>query len=112
MQTPKNIIQADLNLITNRLDPEFAQMAGRCVLIAGGAGFLGYYLVQGALHWSRCNPEHSPIQITVLDNFVRGMPAWLESLRSEPNLRWEKHDITKSLRPDLGDYQYLIHAAS
>jgi UDP-glucuronate decarboxylase len=112
MQTPKNIIQTDLDLITNSLGPEFARMSGRSVLIAGGAGFLGYYLVQGALHWSRCNPRHSPIQITVLDSFVRGMAAWLEALHSEPNLRWERHDITKPLRSDLGDYQYLIHAAS
>jgi UDP-glucuronate decarboxylase len=112
MQTAKDIKEADLNLVTNNLGPEFSQMAGRNLLIAGGAGFLGYYLVQGALHWSRSNPQHSPIQITILDNFVRGMPDWLESLRSEPNLRWEKHDITEPLRPDLGDYQYLIHAAS
>jgi nucleoside-diphosphate-sugar epimerase len=112
MQTAKDIVQTDLNLIANRLGPEFAQMAGRNLLIAGGAGFLGYYLVQGVLYWNRWNPEHFPIKITVLDNFVRGMPAWLESLRSEPNLRWEKHDITKPLGADLGDYQYLVHAAS
>src|SRR6266550_6413226 len=112
MQTAKDVVQADLNLIANSLGAEFAQMAGRSVLIAGGAGFLGYYLVQGALHWGRLNPGLSPIRITILDNFVRGMPAWLEPLRSDLNLRLEKHDITQSLPPDLGDHQYLIHAAS
>jgi UDP-glucuronate decarboxylase len=112
MQTAKDVVQADLNLIANNLGAEFAQMAGRSVLIAGGAGFLGYYLVQGALHWNRLDDGRSPIRITILDNFVRGMPAWLESLRSDPNLRLEKHDITHPLPPDLGDHQYLIHAAS
>jgi UDP-glucuronate decarboxylase len=112
MQTAKDVIQADLNLIASNLSAEFAQMAGRNVLIAGGAGFLGFYLVQSALHWSRLHHEQPPIRITVLDNFVRGMPAWLESLRSDPNLRLEKHDITKPLPLDLGDQQYLIHAAS
>ncbi len=28
-------------------------MAGKRLLITGGAGFLGYYLVQAALHWNR-----------------------------------------------------------
>ena len=112
MQTAKDVVQADLNLIANSLSAEFAQMAGRNLLIAGGAGFLGFYLVQGALHWSHLNHGHPPIRVTILDNFVRGMPAWLESLRSDPNLRLEKHDITNPLPSGLGDYQYLIHAAS
>jgi UDP-glucuronate decarboxylase len=112
MQTAKDVVQADLKLIANNLGPEFAQMAGRSVLIAGGAGFLGYYLVQSALHWNRLNHGRSPVRSTILDSFVRGMPGWLESFRSDLNLRLRRHDITLPLPPDLGDHQYLIHAAS
>src|SRR4051812_4357567 len=45
------IVRNDLEYITNNLSAEFARMAGRRLLIVGGAGFLGYYLVQSILHW-------------------------------------------------------------
>jgi UDP-glucuronate decarboxylase len=112
MQGATDVIKADLDLIVDRLGAEFARMEGRNVLIAGGAGFLGHYLVQGALHWNRQNPDSAPIRVTVLDNYVRGLPAWLRSLGSEPNLRCVKHDITQPIPAEFGDYQYLIHAAS
>ena len=87
-------------------------MSGRQVMIAGGAGFLGYYLVQGALHWNSLNSSQPPIRVTVLDNFVRGVPDWLTALKGNTNLRLLKHDITVPLPAELGDVEFLIHAAS
>ena len=90
---------------------EFARLSGRRVLIAGGAGFLGYYLVQAPLHWNKINAG-PPIKVTVLDSFVRGVPAWLTALQGDANLRLLQHDITNPLPFELGDVEYLIHAAS
>ncbi|MGB2717008.1 MAG: NAD-dependent epimerase/dehydratase family protein [Vicinamibacterales bacterium] len=106
------IVQTDLDTVTLRAGSEFAQLSGREILIAGGAGFLGYYLVQAPLHWNAQHPEAAPIRVTVLDNFVRGVPAWLDALQPDSNLRLLKHDITKPFPADLGDVQYLVHAAS
>jgi UDP-glucuronate decarboxylase len=112
MQSAKDVVATDLNLIVDRLETEFTEMAGQNLLIAGGAGFLGHYLVQAALHWnSRWHPS-SAIRVTVLDNFVRGMPDWLERLKGNDNLRLVRHDITKPFPTRLGDFSYFIHAAS
>ena len=41
---------SDLESITDRLAVEFEQLSGRNLVIAGGAGFLGYYLSR--LHYT------------------------------------------------------------
>ena len=112
MKSATEVIGTDLVLLSHQLRSEFDGLSGRSVLIAGGAGFLGYYLVQGALHWNRTHAAQPPIQVTVLDNFIRGVPGWLMALEQDPNLRLLKHDITQPLPATLGDVEYLIHAAS
>ena len=112
MKPAEQIVSEDLDFIVQQAGDELAKLSGRQVVIAGGAGFLGYYLVQAPLHWNQQHPESAPIRVTVLDNFVRGVPAWLTALEGNANLRLLKHDITSPLPAELGDVEYLIHAAS
>jgi UDP-glucuronate decarboxylase len=112
MKSATNVVATDLDLLSHQLEAEFDHLSGHSLLIAGGAGFLGYYLVQGALHWNRTHGAQPPIQVTVLDNFIRGVPGWLMALEQDSNLRLLKHDITRPLPAALGDVEYLIHAAS
>lgn len=113
MKTAAEVIRSDLDFIATRGAGEaLAAMSGRRLMIAGGAGFLGYYLVQGALHWNRLNPGAKPIHVLVLDNFIRGVPSWLTDLQTDPNLSLQKHDVTEPLPATLGDLDYIIHAAS
>ena len=111
MKTAADVVQADLEHICRHLQAEFAEMAGRRLLIVGGAGFLGYYLVQSALHWNRSR-ETPPIAVTVFDNYSRGVPGWLTALEADPHLTLRRHDITDPLPVDTGDLDYIIHAAS
>lgn len=112
MNTAGDVVTTDLNLLVSQLGQELRNLSGHNLVICGGAGFLGYYLVQGALHWNLSNPKDRPIRVTVLDNFVRGVPSWLTALKGNPDLRLIKHDITEPLPKELGDQDYLIHAAS
>jgi UDP-glucuronate decarboxylase len=112
MKSATEVVATDLDFLSHRLRAEFDGLSGRSVLIAGGAGFLGYYLVQSALHWNRTHAAQPPILVIVLDNFIRGVPSWLMALEQDPNLRLLKHDITQPLPAALGDIDYLIHAAS
>ena len=112
MKSATEVVATDLDFLSHQLRAEFDALSGRRVLIAGGAGFLGHYLVQGALHWNRIHAAQPPIQVIVLDNFIRGMPDWLTALKRDPNLRLLKHDITQPLPAALGDVEYVIHAAS
>ena len=100
-----------MEYICRGLTSEFAEIAGKRLLIVGGAGFLGYYLVQSVLHWNQISGG-APIQVTVYDNYIRGVPQWLTGLSGDPQLRVTRHDITQLLPPDMDDFQFVIHAAS
>ena len=112
MRNALDVVHADLKLITDRLEAEFAAMSGGSLLIAGGAGFLGHYLVQSALHWNTLHPDSAPIEVVVLDSYVRGVPPWLKALERNRNLYLARHDITRPIPEGLGRFTYFIHAAS
>jgi UDP-glucuronate decarboxylase len=103
VETANEIVEQDLAYITGALKEEFAKLQGEKLLIVGGAGFLGYYLVQSALK--------AGVDVTVYDNFMRGIPDWLLGLESNARLTVTKHDITQPMPADA-DFTYLIHAGS
>ena len=106
------LVAEDLEILCNSLSVELAKMAGGSLLITGGGGFLGYYLVQGALHWNRTRgPSAGKIDVTVYDNYVRGVPAWLEGLRGNPDLTLVKHDMVEPLPKRIPHFDWIIHAA-
>jgi len=104
------LLETDLEAICRDLREELGALAGRRLLITGGGGFLGYYLVQSALHWNRTRGG-AAIDVTVFDNYMRGVPAWLEALRSDPHLTLSRQDMTRPLPPDMGHFDFVIHAA-
>ncbi len=112
MKDARTIVHEDLEAICRTLEGELAQMAGKRVLITGGAGFLGYYLIQALLHHNRRAPAAGPIRVTVYDNFMRGTPDWLAALAANPCLELVRHDITHPLPADMPAFAYIIHAAS
>jgi nucleoside-diphosphate-sugar epimerase len=71
-------------------------------VVTGGAGFLGYYLVQAALR--------SNVFVTVYDNYARGVPPWLSELE-EDALRLVEHDVREPLPGEIPEFDYIIHAA-
>lgn len=112
MKNSKSIVESDLNYICESAGDELNQLSGKKVLLTGGAGFLGYYFVQSLLKWNDISAKRQPIQLYVYDNYIRGLPDWLERLATNPNLILKKHDITEPLPSDIADFQYIIHAAS
>jgi dTDP-glucose 4,6-dehydratase/UDP-glucuronate decarboxylase len=111
MENAKTIVDQDLEYICHKLEAEFINLPGKKILITGGGGFLGYYLIQSLLRWNR-TAGGDGVQVTVYDNYVRGLPQWLGTLSGDPNLKLVKHDITRPLPTDIDDFQYIIHAAS
>jgi UDP-glucuronate decarboxylase len=104
------LLETDLEAVCGDLREEFGALAGRKLLITGGGGFLGYYLVQAALHWNQTRGG-APIDVTVFDNYMRGVPRWLEALSGDPHLTLSRHDMIQPLPKDMGHFDYVIHAA-
>ncbi len=112
MRSSEDVLSLDLDYICNNLKIELQQLSGKKVLIAGGAGFLGYYLVQTILYWNRLNSNELPIDLTIHDNFMRGVPNWLKDIEDYDNIKIEKHDVIERLPKDSENFQYIIHAAT
>jgi UDP-glucuronate decarboxylase len=109
--TASDIVRSDLEAILGAVGPELTEIAGKKLLITGGAGFLGYYLVQAPLAWNQRAQEQDRINVTVLDSFVRGVPDWLSQHSAADGLSVVTHDIRQPLAEELGDFEYVIHAA-
>jgi len=108
----ENVRIADLDHVVENCRDELAQLAGSRILVTGGAGFLGYYLVQVPLHWNRSHAADERIRVTVHDNFTRGLPAWLEALGdADGALDLVRHDTREPLPADVADIDWVFHAA-
>ena len=107
----RQLLDEDLDSVCADLRREFTSMSGARLLITGGGGFLGYYLVQAALHWNRSQPAGAKLDVTVYDNYMRGVPDWLESLKGQPNLSLHRQDLIDPLPRDMGHFDYIVHAA-
>ena len=107
----QEVVNQDLDYICNNLREEFDSMSGKRLLITGGAGVLGYYLIQSVLHWNKAANDTHSIDLTVYDNYIRGVPAWLTKLADDKKLTLVKHDMINPLPADMVDFQYIIHAA-
>jgi len=106
-----SIVGDDLDYIATNLSGEFARMGGKRLLIVGGAGFLGYYLVQSVLHWNH-RTASSPIEVTVYDNYIRGIPEWLSDLSGTAGLTLVRHDISQPLPAGMPAFHYVVHGGS
>lgn len=107
----QQLLDEDLDAICTDLTAEFAAMSGGRLLVTGGGGFLGYYLVQSVLYWNDTRAASGKIDITVYDNYARGVPEWLEALRGRPDLELRRHDMIEPLPKDIGHFDYVVHAA-
>lgn len=107
----RQLLDEDLDAICTDLSAEFGKMSGGRLLITGGGGFLGYYLVQSVLHWNETRASDGKIDLVVYDNYARGVPAWLEAQRGRPHLELHRQDMIEPLPSDIGAFDYIIHAA-
>jgi UDP-glucuronate decarboxylase len=109
--TGTQVRDGDLAAMIEDLEADLRRMSGQRLLITGGAGFLGYYLVQVPLAWNDAHPDEPAIRVTVMDNYFREGPAWLADLDVRPDLDLMVHDVRGPLPDQMGEYAYIIHAA-
>src|SRR3989344_2775780 len=107
--TNQVIFEQDIQSIIASLSNEAAKFAGETVLMSGGAGFLGNYLVSALLRLNDTLLKNQPCKVIVMDNFITGS-SLSENLKNNPNFQFVKHDVRKPL-PENIKANFLIHAA-
>ncbi len=107
----RQLLEEDLDAVCSDLKAEFGAMSGGRLLVTGGAGFLGYYLVQAVLHWNDTRAAGNKIDLVVYDNYARGVAPWLEELSARDDLQLRRHDMIEPLPKDMGHFDYIVHAA-
>lgn len=112
LEAAERVVREDLRDVCGRACEELETLAGERVLIAGGAGFLGYYLVRSLATWNASGRASAPVDVIVLDNFARGVPPWLARLNEDGAVTLLEHDVTEPLPGELGPLAYVLHAAS
>jgi UDP-glucuronate decarboxylase len=107
----RQLLDEDLDAVCTDLKAEFGAMSGGRLLVTGGAGFLGYYLVQAVLHWNDTRAAGNKVDLVVYDNYARGVAPWLEELSVRDDLQLRRHDMIEPLPKDMGHFDYIVHAA-
>ena len=102
-----HVIQEDLKNISEELHDLSYNLQGKTVLITGGAGFLGKYIVY-SLQYLNENKFTNPCKIIVLDNYIVGTKGIFDK---DPNLQIIEQDIIKPFDIE-GNVDYIFHAAS
>src|SRR5690606_36472353 len=112
MDNAREVVERDLEHIHAKAGRAFEAMAGKRLLVVGGAGFLGYYLVQSVVAWNRAADPARRIELLVFDNFIRGVPAWLTAQEGTPGFTLARHDISRPLPGGMPDLHFIVHAGS
>ncbi len=102
------VIEQDLKEISEELRDYYDKISGKTFLIAGGAGFLGRYLVMSLDYLNEQRLLREPCKVIILDNFITGLPEWISE---KNNIKLIRHDISQQIRLD-DNVDYIINAAS
>ena len=104
-----SIIREDLNTITSNPLP-WESLANKTVLITGGTGFIGAYLVKTLLHLNQLFDLR--LIIVCVTRNKTSVKTRLNSCKGFPELVVFEQDMSLPLRPDFPTADIIIHAAS
>lgn len=100
----------DLLATAQNLGADAHRFAGKTVLVAGAAGFLGRHIIALFQHLNaHVLPE--PCKVLAVDNFITGdQAALIEDSHNDPNIVSVWADISYPL-PVRGKLDFIVHAA-
>jgi UDP-glucuronate decarboxylase len=104
------VVLEDLDHICARAETALRALAGKTVLVAGGAGFLPSYVVD-ALARANETMQDEPRRILCVDNVLTGTWTRLAHLEGRADVAFLTHDLTEELVLDEPVHA-VVHGAS
>ncbi len=105
----EQIVREDIATIAKKLGAEAKKLEGKTILISGGGGFLGKYMV-GVLCQLNDTIFAKPCRVISVDNYITGQYHPHFNYRGRPEVLEVWADVTQPL-PVREDLHYIIHAA-
>jgi len=103
------IIEQDLRKISERIKKIQHQLAGKTLLISGGAGFIGSYILRTISHLNKSKLK-KPCRVISIDNYLTSSKKENSTEFPETEFVFIKHDIRRQLKIDE-KIDHIIHAA-
>lgn len=103
-------IQNDSLEVIKNLGDLNLKFSGKTILLTGAAGFLGSQFVHYFTNLNDSKLLMEPCKLYCLDNFIRGVPRWLNDFQSRSDIIIKKNDIVKNTNFPISNF--IIHAAS
>lgn len=105
---PSPIVTEDITTIARGVADHANHLAGRTVLISGGAGFLGSYFL-GVFKYLNKHVLAKPVRVISVDNFITSISDG-QATEADPHILNVWGDVTYPL-PVREKVDYIIHAA-
>ncbi len=106
----EQLVRDDIAAIADGLGEEKLKFAGKTVLISGGSGFLGKYIIGALCHLNDTVLADNPCKVISVDNFITGVAHSHFNFKDRSDVLEVWADISFPL-PVREDIHYIIHAA-
>lgn len=103
------VIRQDIQRIIKVIRGEYTDLEGKTLLISGGAGFLGSYII-GTIYELNKKKLKKPCRVISIDNFITGKKRRIMEEIKDENFIFIEADVTKPLKIK-NKVDYIIHAA-
>src|SRR5689334_8555268 len=101
-----SIIQEDIRNIGEDLRPIAPALSEKTIVLTGGAGFLGRFMI-GTIQYLNAHVLERPCRLIVLDNLITGVR---DAFEESEHVRFVEHSVTEPFHTP-GPVHYIIHAA-
>jgi UDP-glucuronate decarboxylase len=105
------ILEEDVRAVVQR-DLPWERLSGCRVVVTGAGGFLGSHLARALLGLWRLGKVSTPLEVVAVVRDVERARRRFDGIADSEHLTLLPWDLNAIAVPDLGDVQYVVHAAS
>lgn len=103
------LTRQDMELVLTHTAPLWDELRGQRILVTGGTGFFGCWLVESFCHINRL--LNLDARMTILTRNPEAFAQKCPHLASDPAVNLRRGDVRSFVFPD-GEFRYVIHAAT